>query len=236
MQKRDAEKGNAEGKTAKQGPDGTKGSRGGRQPASKGSKGEQEADGTKGSRGAPQHAGKGSKGLKSLLAQRRRLNKFLEKQRLKRWCWHLQRVCGSKHMWEVLAFSGRFDVVMLSEALEGERREETAEPPARDAWLQGQRRLLVHCQAEANALYNEGQRLAWHRDARWRRSAAQPASRGQEVPQFTLWERQVLQQWDSGELRATRDILQIGGSTGCGSRRIRPGWRPRDWRQFQQDE
>ena len=35
---------------------------------------------------------------------------FLKDQKHKRWCRHLQRVCGTKQLWEVLAFSGTFDL------------------------------------------------------------------------------------------------------------------------------
>ena len=74
----------------------------------------QERDAVKG-----KAAGKGSKGLQNSLKQQRRLNNFLKQQRRKRWYQHLQRVCGSKQMWEVLAFSGRFDVDLLTQALKG---------------------------------------------------------------------------------------------------------------------
>ena len=227
LQERDAEKGKAKGKTAKQGADGTKGSRGAPQPASKGSK----AQGT----------GKGS------------LAKFLKEQRRKRWCRHLQRVCGTKQIWEVLAFSGRFDVDMLRQALHAEPSDETAEPPAHDPESQEQRRRLHHDKAEAKARYNEGQRLARHRDKLRCGGASQPASRGQEVETFTHKQLEVLQQWDSGELLSNRnrsivalghgrlrtargDYLDIGGSTGGGSRRIIDGWKPPDWRQFLVDD
>ena len=58
-----------------------------------------------GPRGAPQPASKGS------------LANFLMQQKRQRWCRHLQRVCGTKEMWEMLAFSGCFDVDMLTRAL-----------------------------------------------------------------------------------------------------------------------
>ena len=87
----------------------------------------------------------------------------------------------------------------------------------------------------------------------WRRGASQPASHGLEVETFTQKELEVLQQWDSGELRTNRnnsivalghgrlrtargDYLDIGGSTGGGSRRIIDGWQPPDWRAFLEDQ
>ena len=129
----------------------------------------------------------------------------------------------------------------------------TAEPPARDAVSQEERHRLHHDKAEATARYNEGRRLARHRDELQRRGASQPASHGQEVQTFTRRQLEVLERWDSGELRNNRnsaivalghgrlrtargDYLDIGGSTGGGSRRIIDGWQPPDWRHFLQDE
>ena len=98
------------------------------------------------------------------------------------------------------------------------------------------RRQLLHDKAEARARFNEGQRLARCRDQRW------------EVT-FTKKEKEVLQQWDSGQLlqqknmsivavghgrlqTAHGDYLDIGGSTGGGSRRVLDSWQPPDWREF----
>ena len=36
-------------------------------------------------------------------------SKFVKQQKRKRWCRHLQRICGAKPIWEVIAFTGRFD-------------------------------------------------------------------------------------------------------------------------------
>ena len=55
-------------------------------------------------------------------------------QKRKRWCRHLQRICGAKPIWEVIAFTGRFDHELARKAVErkhgraaGRRgREETA--------------------------------------------------------------------------------------------------------------
>ena len=73
-------------------------------------------------------------------------------------------MCGTKQIWEVLAFSARFDVEMLREALHAEKKDDAAEPPAPDLDSQRRRRQLHHEKAEARARYNEGQRLARHRD------------------------------------------------------------------------
>ena len=66
---------------------------------------------------------------------------------------------------------------------------------------------------------------------------------------FSKSQLDVLKQWDRGLLRValnqaiaefghgrlesqTGDFLDIGGSTGGGSRRIIDDWVPRDWREF----
>ena len=83
--------------------------------------------------------------------------------------------------------------------------------------------------------------------------ASQSASQGQNVETLTLWQRLLLQRYVSGELLRRRnlavgelghgrlrtargDYLDIGGSTGGGSRRILDSWQPPDWREFYQDE
>ncbi len=101
LQERDAEKGKAKGLTPPPAEKGkAKGSRGAPQPASKGDK-------AKGTGKADKTKGKGQGGS---------LAKFLHRQKRKRRCRHLQRVCGTKQIWEVLAFSGRFDVEWLTQA------------------------------------------------------------------------------------------------------------------------
>ena len=178
------------------------------------------------------------------------MNKFLHGQRRKRWCRHLQRVCGTKQLWEVLAFSGFFDIDMLGQALSTELGADG--PPARDEQAQRRRRELHHAKAEARARFMEGKRLPRHRDQQQARGASQPAARGQEEKTCTRREFQVLQDWDNGKLRedlnkaivalghgrlttASGDYLDIGGSTGGGSRRIIDGWQPPDWREFLED-
>jgi len=81
------------------------------------------------------------------------------------------------------------------------------------------------------------------------RGASQPAGKGQEAEPFTQKEKEVLEQWDSGQLlaqknasiqalghgrlqKASGEHLDIGGSTGGGSRKILDEWQPKDWREF----
>ena len=128
-------------------------------------------------------------------------------QKCKRWCRHLQRLCGTKQIWEVLAFFGRFDVGRLLEALHAEATNETAEPPAHDEVSQQNRLRLHHQKAEA---------IAVHREEVQRCGASQPA--------YTRRQMQVLENLDSG------------GSTGGVSRRIIDSWQPPDFREFLEDE
>ena len=105
----------------------------------------------------------------------------------------------------------------------------------RETVPQAERHRLRYEKAEAKARYNEGQRLARHRN------------------NLTQEQVEVLRQWDTNELLRNRnsaivahghgrlrtargDYLDIGGSTGGGSRRIIDGWKPPDWQEFLQDE
>ena len=150
----------------------------------------------------------------------------------------------------MLAFSGFFDIDMLGQALCAELGADG--PPARDEQAQRRRRELHHAKAEARARFMEGKRLARHRDQQQARGASQPAARGQEEKTCTRREFQVLQDWDNGKLRedlntaivalghgrlttASGHHLDIGGSTGGGSRRIIDGWKPPDWSDFLED-
>ena len=197
----------------------------------------------KGGRGASQPASKGSKAKGK---GRGSPADFVRKQKRKRWHRHLQRVCGTKQIWEVLAFSGRFDIDMLLEAFQQDDLSIGAdtEPPAVILAKQETRRRLHHAKAEAIARYKEGARLHRHREE-LRRSGAEET--------FTLCQRLLLQRYVSGELLRRRnlavgelghgrlrtargDYLDIGGSTGGGARRVLDSWQPPDWREFIRDD
>ena len=202
---------------------------------------------SKGARGASQPVGKGGK-VKG--KGRGSLATFVRGQKRKRWCRHLQRVGGTKQIWEVLAFSGRFDTEMLLAALHQDDGYSGAaiEPPAVSLRSWEQRAQLHHAKAEAVARYEEGARLN-----RYQEHLKRSGSQGQHVKPFTGYQRSVLRRWESGELRRTRnravlalghgriysrhgDYLDIGGSTGGGSRRILDNWQPPDWREFCSDD
>ena len=194
-------------------------------------------------RGARQPAGKGGKAEGAGTGS---LNKYVNGQKRKRWHRHLQRICGTKQIWEVLAFSGRFDVRYLTQALHVQSEEE---PRAQEPQPLMERvpASLHHEKAEAIARHKEGERL----NRRWqeleRGGATQPARH------FTRQQLDVLESYESGELLRIRnnailalghgrlrtargETLDIGGSTGCGPRRILDCWHPPDWRQFLEGE
>ena len=227
LQERDVEKGKARGKSAPQGGHAVP------QGPNKG------PGGKKGSHGAPQPAGKGGQAKGAGLGS---VAKFVKDQKRKRWHRHLQRVAGTKQIWEVLAFSGRFDVDWLTQALQADHSEGRDAAVPEEA-LRQQRRRLHHQKAEAIARYNEGERLSLYLSAQ----------AGQAKPNFTRRQQDVLQMFESGALlqirnqailacghgrlfRGDGDYLDIGGSTGGGSRRIIDSWQPPDWRDFLQDD
>ena len=207
------------------------------------------------SRGAPQPAtGKSkatSKGHEQVATGS--LDTFLEVQKGKRWCRHLQSICGTKQIWETLAFTGRFEADMLREALRSSKQDGDVEEETQDADQQHWRRLL-RAKAEARARYNESRRLVGQRDAHRKRllgasQRAREAGSSERAPSLTSRQRNLLQRWDSGELRRELneavaacghrplgsrqgEHLDIGDSTGGGSRRLVDGWVPPDWREF----
>ena len=175
---------------------------------------------------------------------------FLREQRRKRWCRHMQRVCGTKQIWEILAFTGRFDASDFRATLASRpsERDGDTEEAMHDDENKKRRRLLQNAKEQAKARYNEGRRLARQRDAHRDRScgASQPAREsGSSEMRQRLSSRQtvLLEQYESGrlmkELNEAKvawghgclrsedgDTLHIGGSTGGGSRRIIDDWAP----------
>ena len=170
----------------------------------------------------------------------------------------MQRACGTKQIWEILVFTGRFDVDTLRATLalrssERDRDTEEAEEDTQGA-DQEQRRLLRKAKAEAQGLYNKGRRLALRRDAHRDRScgASQPAGEAGSCDMtqaLTSWQTDLLERYDSGVLlqelnsaiaawghgrlrSEAGDHLDIGGSTSGGSRRLIDGWVMPNWRDF----
>jgi hypothetical protein len=218
LQTRDEEKGSAKGKP----------------PAAKGNG---KARGKVHAIGAAQPTGKGY------------VARFVRQQKRKRWCRHLQRICGTKQIWEVLAYTGRFDVDFLRAAIQSPDAEEEPEISAFASEQKQKRMALYHAKAEAAKAFNEGARLARHRDIKRQGGASQLAGSDQEAVILSKNQLDVLKQWDRGWLRdalnqaigefghgrlesQTGEFLDIGGSTGGGSRRLIDGWVPLDWREF----
>ena len=69
------------------------------------------------------------------------LDNFLEVQKVKRWCRHLESICGTKQIWEMLVFTGRFEADMLREALRSCKEDGDVEEETQDADQQHWRRL-----------------------------------------------------------------------------------------------
>ncbi len=159
----------------------------------------------------------------------------------------------------MLAFTGRFDVDLLRQTLNlgkpEDDPEDTAsdseenESPASASEQKRQRQLLYHAKAEAKAAFNEGARLAAKRDNMTQGGASQPAGSDQKAVTFSKNQLEILQKWDCGLLRdnlnnaivelghgclrsKTGNLLEIGGITRGGSRRVIDGWEPPDWREF----
>ena len=143
---------------------------------------------------------------------------FLEVQKRKRWRRHLQRTCGTKDIWEILAFTGRFEADKLREALRSSEQDGDVEEETQD--VDGRyRRHLLRARAEAQASYNRGRRLARQRDAHRDPSRSQrsftAARRSRLAPRSSQWN--LLQRWDSGEL-----LEELNKAVGAwGHRRLR---------------
>ena len=147
------------------------------------------------------------------------LHTFLESQKGRRWSRHLQSICGTEQIWEMLASTGRFEADILRETLclceqDGDVEEET-----QDADGQHLCRLL-RVKAEAQARYNEGRRLARqrkaHRDSSRSRGSWTRARRSCSTLSSTQWS--LLQRWVSGELRRElNDAVAAWGHRRLGS-------------------
>ena len=136
-------------------------------------------------RGKAKGSGKGRAGGASQPTGKGSVANFVRQQKRKRWCRHLQRVCGTKQIWEVLAYTGNFDVEYIEQTLQSTNAhddDETAAPvPGKD------RRALRHAKAEAKAAFNEGARLARRRDFMQQDGASQPVEETVKFSKNQLW-------------------------------------------------
>ena len=67
---------------------------------------------------------------------------YVNLRKRSRWCRHLRRACGTKHIWEMLAFTGRFDVKLLRAPVQ--ERDPDAEAEAAPPTPRAARRKLRH--------------------------------------------------------------------------------------------
>ena len=160
---------------------------------------------------APQPTGKGI------------LHPFLREQKHKRWCRHLEHVCGTKQVWEVLAYTGRFDADLLLDTLPSGEPEEEGEYPCLGKDEKHGRRELLDAKAEGTACYNEDRRLARQREMLCVCGATQPSCSGavELTPRHLL----VLLPWDSKMLQehVNKATVDTDGSKSDGLRRIMDG-------------
>ena len=166
----------------------------------------------------------------------------MRQQKRKRWCRHLQRWCGTKQFWEVLAFSGRFDVQFLRSTRHSQPGDrEYVDPFVADGVQKDVHLELYYKKEAAKALFREGHRLAEQQKRLRELGASQPAKDGVEAGTLSKRQKQVLQNWENGKLlddantavaafghgRLRRSdsakFMDIGGSTGGSSRRVLDG-------------
>ncbi len=179
--------------------------------------------------------------------------KYVKEQKRKRWQLHLQYVCGSKQTWELLAFTGRFDVRWLERALHAESDDASTPSNPRDEASHQHRLRLHHAKAEAIVRFKEGERLARHRASLQSRGAPQPAGCARQLLLLTRRQAELLEKYSNDELRIARnraiatlghnqlhnrrgDDIDVVGSTGGVSGRIIDGWRHPDFREFLEEE
>ena len=81
-------------------------------------------------------------------------SKFVKQQKRKRWCRHLQRICGAKVLWEVIAFTGRFEPTLLSKTVEAEQTQHARHGPTKQ-----ERRRLRNEKTEAKSRLRQAERL-----------------------------------------------------------------------------
>ena len=146
-----------------------------------------------------------------------------------------------------MAFTGRFDVETLEAALARRSSEQDRDAEEDTQGADHERRFLVEQRkAKAKARLNAGQRLARQRNALRARSS------GACQPALTRWQTWLLEQYDTGALRQEyneaiaehghgrlRDeagrSMDIGGSTGGGSRCVIDRWEKPEYADFLKD-
>ena len=78
----------------------------------------------------------------------------MKQQKRKRWCRHLQRICGAKVLWEVIAFTGRFDPILLSKTVKAGQTQHAGHGETKQ-----ERRRLRNEKINAKSRLREAERL-----------------------------------------------------------------------------
>ncbi len=166
---------------------------------------------------------------------------FVRKQKLKRWHSHLQRWCGTRQIWAMLAFTGRFDVDRLEKSVRREANDATTTRSPRDEAAQQHRRQLHQARAEAVARFVEGERLARHRAKIRNRGACQPSGRPQASLLITRKQAELLYKFKNGELGKERNQVtralghNVPPAPVRGAGRLVEDWVMPDFREFLQE-
>ena len=165
-------------------------------------------------------------------------------QRSEGWTQHLESICGTQQIWEMLAYSGELNMVLLMNLLETEQPKKASAPDDED--LKRRRRQLQQELVEARSRLIEGQRLHQIRE-QLIISHLLVSSR------FTEKQREVLKNFDEGKLDenlknacAALEKLPHDGemahyqhvskSSSVGSKRFAPGWQMPDFRKIVKEE
>ena len=142
-------------------------------------------------------------------------SKFLSQQKRKRWCRHLQRICGSKVLWEVVAFTGRFDPIQLSKAVKTGQTQHAGHGETKK-----ERRRLRTEKINAKLRLKEAERLGTP-VSEYQKDLLARFKRGELHRDLNL----AVLAHGHGTLKAPDgQVLCIGGSTVGDSRRLLRDW------------
>ena len=153
---------------------------------------------------------------------------FVKNQKRKRWHRHLQRICGTKQVWENLSFTGCFEPALIQAAVMRGKDGQQDEEEEKQQVDQEERVRLMHRKIEARARYKEACRLKQRVDdcSKSGRDASQLAQGFSSHQQRLLkrlesgqllWQmNSAVGEWGHGRLESPdgAHCVYIGGSTG----------------------
>ena len=121
---------------------------------------------------------------------------FVKNQKRKRWHRHLQRICGTKQVWEILSFTGCFEPALIQAAVMRGKDGQQGEQEEKQQVDQEERVRLMHRKIEARARYKEACRLKQRLDdcSKSGRDASQLAQG------FSSHQQRLLKRLESGQL------------------------------------